>query len=84
MGEPVRYSLREGHEADMAVVVGVSDGRILDSWVHPFDLANFLRMVRFAQTVLDILGLANQVDTPFVKGGPVPVSGLFCAQDAIL
>ncbi len=69
----------------LVVVVVVTFGRrILDGAVHPLDLAIGPRMVRFGQSVFDLICFADHVEAHGPRIDCVSVSGLICELDAIV
>ena len=68
----------------MAFVVEAFDGRLLDGAIHPFDLSVGPRMVRLREAVLNVVGLADQVEAHLARPGGVSVALLLSELDAVV
>lgn len=63
----------------MAVAMEAFDGCVLDRSVHPLDLAVGPGMVRLGEAMLEVVGLADHVESHLPREGGVPVTGLVVA-----
>ena len=80
-----RHEVREVRaQLVVAVVVIPFHRSILDRSVHPLDLAVGPWMVRFGQSVFNLIGLADHVETHGPRIRYVTIAGLFGELDAII
>ena len=68
----------------VAIVVIPFDRGVLESAVHPLDLSIGPRMVRFGQSVFNLIRRTDHVEAHRPRIGCVPVSGLVCELDPVV
>ena len=68
----------------MTIVLEALDGGFFDGAVHPLDLTDGPWVVRLGEPVLDVVCLADHVETHLARPGGVTVARLLSELDAIV